>query len=58
MLQKIIEQEAGDHTVLTDTRNGRFHLLFVSRDALKSNPYHPHWVTECASEAVFEGLVR
>lgn len=58
MLPRIIDQNAGDHAVLADRKGGRFHVLFVSRRELKNNPFHPHWVRECASEAVMNGLIR
>lgn len=57
MIPRRIDADAENHFFLRDERQG-FHLVFVSREAKKQNPFMPHWVGPCGNAESLEAMVR
>ena len=57
MIPARINADAEQHFFLRDERNG-FHVVFVSREAKKQNPFMPHWVGPCGDKESLDAMVR
>lgn len=57
MIPARIDADTENHTFLRDERAG-FHLVFVSRESRKQNPFTPHWVGTCGNGESLEAMVR
>jgi hypothetical protein len=57
MIPARINADAEHHYFLRDERSG-FHLVFVSRDQKKHNPFTPHWVGTCGNKESLEAMCR
>lgn len=57
MIQARIDADTENHHFLRDDRAG-FHLVFVSREAKKQNPFMPHWVGTCGDKDSLDAMCR
>lgn len=57
MIPARIDADTENHYFLRDERAG-FHLVFVSREAKKQNPFMPHWVAPCGNKESLDAMCR
>lgn len=57
MIPARIDADTEKHFFLRDERQG-FHLVFVSREAKKQNPFMPHWVAPCGNKESLDAMCR
>ena len=57
MIPNLIDPTAENHYFMMDERAGH-HLVFVSQELAKQNPFHPHWVGTCGNAAALQAMAR